>query len=685
MVRRLVTALVMFAVATAVLGGVPPLGSTDREPAALAADLSDALGGDPFVSLFSEVGDCGQVRGVNGLSGGGLDARLSELVGWYEHFHAEGSNVFTLGDLCRGSSSSTLAAKLAGRGVWVSNYRNGSYVSQSSLSAPLLFGEAADLEAEASLAIATFWPGNYEPYVAGEYPDDVAVLSGSLSAGAATVRVKSAALVRPGGTTATWPYRNSRGSGTGAGAYSANTHDFVSWIRVGNEIMQVTANPYVAGGDVVLSVRRGIWGTSAVSHGANQRVFSPVYIGSKSAVAVDQGLSGSPGRNDTRYPLRYGIKLWQPDGYGWIADRIRDSFGPGLQGYNTFWLDVTSCVQYNNADWLGNPVWGWDDTRSQKLSRNRWGDHQQTKLAGLRQEFPGKHLIANTLQNNDSCADELLGGHVDAGVMENWMRTDGSWGNGFSWTAEMDRVIRTMANNSPAAYWVRWNRGVPNPQQYQRFAYGSLLLGYRPNATQFTYGGPFNLDKPGELYFWDWGTPTQTSNQISGLKLASGLYTRTYSNGLILVNPTNSPITHNLTTTHYDVINKTNQEPTPTTTITIKPKDAAFLLTNPTTTPTNVVRQSGADRFATAAAVSKAAFGSASTVYVAFGFDFPDALGAAAAAGADNAPVLLVAKDSVPAATGKELARLGPSQIVVVGGAGVISNKVINDLGAYIK
>ena len=456
-------------------------------------------------------------------------------------------------------------------------------MSQSSQSAPLLFGEAGDLEANAPLAIATFWPGNYAPYVAGDNGADVAKLSGSLSAGATTVRVKSAASVRPSGEAATWPYRSSRGAGTAAGAHTVNTHDVVSFVRVDDELMQITGNPSVDGGDVVLAVRRGIWGTQATSHAANARVMSPVYIGSKTAVADDQGLSGIPGRDDSRYALRYGIKLWQPDGYGWIADRIRDTFGSGFQGYNAFWLDVTSCVQYNNADWAGNPVWGWDDPVNKKLTRDRWGDHQQTKLAGLRSELPGKKMVTNTLQNNDSCADELLASHTDAGVMENWMRTDGSWGNGFSWTAEMDRTIRTMANNWPAAYWVRWNRGVPDPQRYERFAYGSLLLAHRPSATKYTYGGPFDLDRPDELYFWDWGTPSETTSQVSGLALPSGLYARAYSNGLIIVNPTSTTKTHNLGGTYYDVVNKNPQgDPTPVTTITIPAKDAAFLVGNVT-------------------------------------------------------------------------------------------------------
>ncbi len=63
-------------------------------------------------------------------------------------------------------------------------------------------------------------------------------------------------------------------------------------------------------------------------------------------------------------------------------------------------------------------------------------------------------------------------------------------------------------------------------------------------------------------------------------------------------------------------------------------------------------------------------------VYIATGENFPDALGAAAAAGAMLAPVLLVRPDSVPAETLAELNRLTPERIVIVGGTAVVSDGV---------
>jgi len=90
------------------------------------------------------------------------------------------------------------------------------------------------------------------------------------------------------------------------------------------------------------------------------------------------------------------------------------------------------------------------------------------------------------------------------------------------------------------------------------------------------------------------------------------------------------------------------------------------------------------DRFGTDAAVAEQAFPSgASTVYVANGLNFPDALGASAAAATVGAPVLLVTPTSIPAAIAHELTALHPTTIYVVGGPGSVSSGVATALGAF--
>ncbi|WP_442212183.1 cell wall-binding repeat-containing protein [Specibacter sp. RAF43] len=95
--------------------------------------------------------------------------------------------------------------------------------------------------------------------------------------------------------------------------------------------------------------------------------------------------------------------------------------------------------------------------------------------------------------------------------------------------------------------------------------------------------------------------------------------------------------------------------------------------------PTLSYRLSGADRYATAAAVARSGYpATAKVVYVATGSDYPDALSAAPAAAREGGPLLLTMPTSLPAATASEIKRLKPSKVVVVGGTGAVSAAVFD-------
>jgi subtilisin family serine protease/putative cell wall-binding protein len=100
-----------------------------------------------------------------------------------------------------------------------------------------------------------------------------------------------------------------------------------------------------------------------------------------------------------------------------------------------------------------------------------------------------------------------------------------------------------------------------------------------------------------------------------------------------------------------------------------------------------VTRRFGDTRYETAAAVSANLFTpGVSRVYVATGLSAPDALAAASAAGGFGAPVLLVPGSGpnagVPTAVATELARLQPTQIIVMGGTAAVSGAVFNQIAA---
>jgi putative cell wall-binding protein len=98
----------------------------------------------------------------------------------------------------------------------------------------------------------------------------------------------------------------------------------------------------------------------------------------------------------------------------------------------------------------------------------------------------------------------------------------------------------------------------------------------------------------------------------------------------------------------------------------------------------SVSRLAGADRFATAVAVSTATFATGQTVFVATGINFPDALGGGPVAGGLPGPLLLVPTNSVPSSVAGELQRLDPDRVVILGGTGAVSSGVVSQIQALL-
>ncbi len=96
----------------------------------------------------------------------------------------------------------------------------------------------------------------------------------------------------------------------------------------------------------------------------------------------------------------------------------------------------------------------------------------------------------------------------------------------------------------------------------------------------------------------------------------------------------------------------------------------------------SVVRLAGREPYELAAEVSKIRFETADVVYVT-ATQGPD--GSAVVATTAVAPVLLVERDALPAATIAELKRLAPSEIVVRGDTGVVGESVATALGTFAE
>lgn len=106
-------------------------------------------------------------------------------------------------------------------------------------------------------------------------------------------------------------------------------------------------------------------------------------------------------------------------------------------------------------------------------------------------------------------------------------------------------------------------------------------------------------------------------------------------------------------------------------------------LTAAINSPKNIFRVAGADRYSTAAAISASQFTDptkVNTVVISTGVNFSDALSAAPIATKYVAPLLLTDTANLPSATINEIARLNPSNIVIVGGTSSVSASVEESL-----
>jgi hypothetical protein len=75
---------------------------------------------------------------------------------------------------------------------------------------------------------------------------------------------------------------------------------------------------------------------------------------------------------------------------------------------------------------------------------------------------------------------------------------------------------------------------------------------------------------------------------------------------------------------------------------------------------------------------------SASTVYIASGTDYPDALSGGALAAHDSAPILLSSQRDLPSSVRTELLRLKPARVVLLGGTAALARPVRQEIAAAL-
>lgn len=92
------------------------------------------------------------------------------------------------------------------------------------------------------------------------------------------------------------------------------------------------------------------------------------------------------------------------------------------------------------------------------------------------------------------------------------------------------------------------------------------------------------------------------------------------------------------------------------------------------------IRLSGQSRYETAVEISKSTWSNSDSVVLAYGEDFPDGLAGVTLAYSKDAPILLTRSSDLPQSTLTEIQRLNAKNIYVLGGTGVISTNIEEQL-----
>lgn len=398
-------------------------------------------------------------------------------------------------------------------GFILSNYRNGSYISQNCPA------EAAEVESRFPLAIAV-WNTRLK-------------IAEPISANVDIIRVP---LFQnpPRAVLPVYPFKVS----TTASEFSQTVKQYVGWFRLEDEILRID-QIQTSGGQLELKVRRGVWGTRPTPHAVGTSLLQPVYIGSVRSGA-DTSLTGIPDSNSPQPGIRYALQQQDTRFHQWLGDKCAEIF---KEGYDVAWLDVTAAGWYNNGDAYGYPVNPWDTTSQKLLDENTYREYQQQKVDALFKRFPGGKFFINNVKarsyfKNGEERKFFTGedGHhpVSGGCMENYADTTDE----NAWRELVTATLDVVKNN----FWtIAWAKGAkrPNPH-YLKFAYGTYLMSYEPGARLLFGQGNGVLSKPPAFVYWDLGKPTKrlTTMEDARHPAAAGIYQRDFEKALILVNPT---------------------------------------------------------------------------------------------------------------------------------------------------
>ncbi len=341
---------------------------------------------------------------------------------------------------------------------------------------------------------------------------------------------------------------------------------FISFVRIGNEIMRVTGKTGTSPNKLI--VIRATDGTAAVTHSAGEPILAPVYVHDYNPDGRQALNSGS-----VRYSLNVGTpQLAQLLTSVFVEDFMRN-------GYDGAWFDVTSPSFYNmvdaeNVDIDGETRFPYNTIAGEDYTNASRANHHDLKLGRIQREIQrdlGRLPVLNVSNNADGkwFADR---GYARRFALANAAKVQGVDGVSlesafasyadeppyykFDGISSWKKNVRTIADATNNGYgvlpYLKMSNGTElvrdDLDQVLAYAWASMLLGWGPQPgdsqaelelwTESPSGRRINL--PDFLYY-NLGDPIgqgpATDSALDALLIGTSTYAREWTRGIVVVNP----------------------------------------------------------------------------------------------------------------------------------------------------
>lgn len=342
---------------------------------------------------------------------------------------------------------------------------------------------------------------------------------------------------------------------------------FISFVRIGNEIMRVTGKTGTNPNKLI--VIRGTDGTAAASHSAGDPILAPVYVHDYNPDGPEAIDSGS---------VRYSLNVGTPQ----LAQLLTSVFIDGFMrdGYDGAWLDITSPSFYNmvdaeNAEIDGETRFPYNTVAKADYTLSTRANHHDLKIGRIQSAIQDEFGVIPVLNANNNADGKWFGDGAGYGrrfAMDNNSKLQPIDGvslegvfvsyadappyysyDGFSvWKRNVRTVADATNNGYSVLPWLKMasdsNFVRTGMDQILAYAWANMLLSWGPQPgnsqavlelwTDSQSGRRINM--PSFLYI-NLGTPVgdgpATDTALDTLLIGTSTYARKWTKGIVVVNP----------------------------------------------------------------------------------------------------------------------------------------------------